>query len=214
VGVCASVASDEGTSPRQDARYGRDAAAAAGKLTKVGGGEAGFDFTALNASGQPTPPGSGATPHPCVRDNVTGLVWEVKTADGGLRDQKWTYTWYDSVHNYGGNAGTASGGSCQTAGRCDTEKYVADVNAAGLCGFHDWRMPTRQELLGIVHMGRTSPTIDPIYFPNTSASSAFWSGSPNVGDSKLAWDVNFYYGRTYANVQSYDNHVRLVRSGQ
>jgi hypothetical protein len=34
-----------------------------------------------------------------VRDNVTGLVWEVKTADGGLRDQKWSYTWYDSVHN-------------------------------------------------------------------------------------------------------------------
>ena len=73
-----------GTHPSQDARYGRDAQA----MARIGGGEAGFDFTALNASGQTTPPTSGATPHPCVRDNVTGLVWEVKTADGGLRDQK------------------------------------------------------------------------------------------------------------------------------
>jgi hypothetical protein len=215
VGVCASVASDEGTSPRQDARYGRDAAAAAGKLSKVGGGEAGFDFTALDASGQPTTPGSGATLHPCVRDNVTGLLWEVKTADGGLRDQQWTYTWYDSVHNYGGNAGTASGTTnCKTSGRCDTEKYVADVNATGLCSFHDWRMPTWNELLGIVHLGRASPTIDPIYFPNTPSSSYFWSGSPFANHSSSAWYVYFYFGFVYYFNRYYDYSVRLVRGGQ
>ena len=119
--VCASVSLDSGTHPRQDARYGRDAAATAGQLSKVGGGQAGFDFTALNASGQATRPINSATPHPCTRDNVTGLVWEVKTADGSLRDQKWTFSWYDSVHNYSGNPGTANGGTCKTVNRCDTE---------------------------------------------------------------------------------------------
>ena len=217
---CATVSADGGTHPRQDARYGRDAAATSGNLTKIGGGEAGFDFTALNASGQPTTPSSGAMPHPCVRDNVTGLVWEVKTADSGLRDQNWTYTWYDSVHNYGGSPGTASGGACQTAGHCDTEKYVADVKATALCGFTDWRMPTARELEGIADMGRTSPAIEPTYFPNTPSSS-FWSASPYAGNSISAWTVNFYRGNAYADgpyghpgYRNYGLYVRLVRGGQ
>jgi hypothetical protein len=151
-----------------------------------------------------------------VRDNVTGLVWEVKTADGGLRDQKWSYTWYDSVHNYSGNAGTASDtgtANCKTPGRCDTEKYVADVKATALCGFTDWRMPTRKELNGIVHLGRTNPSIDPTYFPNTK-SSYFWSGSPDAGSSYYAWYVFFYYGYVSSNFRGVACHVRLVRSGQ
>ncbi|MBI4740918.1 MAG: DUF1566 domain-containing protein [Betaproteobacteria bacterium] len=211
---CATVAADAGAYPRQDARYGRDAAAAAGKLPKTGGGEAGFDFTALDASGNPTTPTSGATPHPCVRDNLTGLVWEVKTADGGLRDRNWTYTWYDSVHNYGGNPGTASGTThCKTPGRCDTEKYVADVKATALCGFNDWRMPTADELHGIAHLGRTNPSIDPSYFPNTSGSF-FWSGSPSAVNSLNAWFVYFNSGYVYDGNRYYDVSVRLVRGGQ
>jgi hypothetical protein len=210
---CSSVAADGGSHPRQDARYGRDAAAMADQLPKVGGGQVGFDFTPLDALGQPTSPGSGATPHPCTRDNVTGLVWEVKTTDGGLRDQKWTYSWYDSVHNYGGNSGTASGGTCKTTGHCDTEKYVADVKASALCGFSDWRMPSWLELQGIAHLGRSNPAIDPTYFPNTP-SSYFWSGSPNALSSNYAWFV--YFGDGYvSNYPRYgDYSVRLVRGGQ
>lgn len=45
---CARVAADTGTHPRQDARYGRDAAAAAGTLTKIGGGDAGCQPTATS----------------------------------------------------------------------------------------------------------------------------------------------------------------------
>ena len=208
---CASVAADSGTHPRQDARYGRDAQT----LTKIGGGEAGFDFTALNASGQPTTPGYGFTLHSCVRDNVTGLVWEVKTADGGLRDQKWQYTWYDSVHNYGGKPGTDSGTTrCKTSGRCDTEKYVADVKATALCGFTDWRMPTVKELHGIAHLGRFSyPSIDPTYFPNTP-SEHFWSGSPYASYSSLAWFVYFGVGGVGYGYRSGVSQVRLVRGGQ
>jgi hypothetical protein len=206
---CTTVFADGGTHPGQDARYGRDAAAAAGKLPKVGGGEAGFDFSALDASGQlMATPGSAASPHPCVRDNVTGLIWEVKTADGGLRDQKWRYSWYSA------NAGTASGTTnCKTAGRCDTEKYTADVNASALCTFTDWRMPTDDELQGIVHYGRTNPSIDPTYFPNTP-SSYFWSGSPYAYSSNYAWFVYFLYGGVSSGNRGYDGSVRLVRGGQ
>ncbi len=212
---CATVSADGGTQPRQDARYGRDAAAVAGKLPKDGAGEAGFDFTALDASGQPTTPTSGDTPHPCVRDNVSGLIWEVKT-DGyyGLRDQHWAYTWYDSVHNYSGNAGTASGTSnCQTEGRCDTEKYVADVNATALCGYTDWRMPSLKELQGIVHLGSTASAIDPTYFPNT-VSAHFWSASPLANDSNGAWYMEFGQGYVGGGYRNSRYQVRLVRDGQ
>jgi hypothetical protein len=207
-----------GTEPAgQDAQYGRDAQAAAGTLTKIGGGEAGFDFTALDASGNPTTPSSGANSHPCVKDNVTGLIWEVKTADYGPRSGYWTYTWFNST-SPDGNPGKSSGGNCYQAGRCDTEKYLADVNAVGLCGFHDWRMPTVKELEGIADLGRTSPTIDPTYFPNT-VSSYFWSGSPSpippASASANAWQVHFgggyagYYGRADGG-----DAIRLVRDGR
>ena len=43
-----------------------------------------------------------------TRDNVTGLIWELKTDDGSVHDKDNTYTWYDPdpVTN-GGNAGTS-----------------------------------------------------------------------------------------------------------
>lgn len=209
--------------PGQDARHGRDAKAAAGQLSKVGGGSAGFDFTALDAYGQPTTPSSGATPHPCVRDNVTGLIWEVKTADGSLRDQKWTYTWYDSnLATNGGSAGTVSGSTnCKTTGRCDTEKYVADVNATRLCGYTDWRMPTLKELESLVDYGQNAPSppasaIDFTYFPNTSTSD-FWSASALADYSGGAWGIYFGDGCTACGnvvVKSGGARVRLVRAGQ
>ena len=74
------------------ATHGRDALARAGQLQKVGGGEAGFDFTKLDANGNALP--ASATSWDCVRDNVTGLIWEVKTTSG-LRSWSNTYTWYD-----------------------------------------------------------------------------------------------------------------------
>jgi uncharacterized repeat protein (TIGR02543 family) len=102
--------------PGQDGVYGRDTLARAGLLEKVGAGAAGFDFTKLDANGQDLP--ATATDWTCVRDNVTGLIWEVKTTDGGLRDKDQTYTWDDSF------------------------TYASDVNTQALCGFNDWRVPT------------------------------------------------------------------------
>ncbi len=217
--LCSSVLIDGGTYARQDARYGRDAVAAVGQLPKIGAGEAGFDFTALDASGQVVRPAQlgltslSSAAHSCVRDNVSGLLWEVKTDDGGLRDGQWTYSWYNSAQNDNSHAGTANGGICHSSGRCDSEKYVADVNASALCGFSDWRMPTEDELQGIVHYGRIIPSIDPLYFPNTP-SWLFWSATPLAAHPALAWVVVFSNGDTYSDSQSNGNHVRLVRGGQ
>ena len=216
---CGVVATDGGSFPRQDARYGWDAQAAAGQLAKTGGGGAGFDFTKITNNGTVLPAnstaalGTGPMDWACTRDNVTNLIWEVKTTSG-LRSQSHTYSWYNSVdtNNNGGNPGTQSGGTCFATGRCDTEKFVQDVKAAGLCGASDWRMPTVKELEGIADLGRVNPTIDPTYFPNTPPSSYFWSGSPYAHSSNSAWWV--YLGFANAFVRSNGYSVRLVRAGQ
>ena len=201
----------------QDCHYGRDKAAADGTLTKIGGGNAGFDFTKISNRRQPLSAnatlGSGANDWACTRDNVTGLIWEVKVNDAAhLRHQSHTYTWY-LTGSPDGNSGTASGGTCKDVGRCDTEKYVADVNTATLCGASDWRMPTIKELEGIVDFGRSNPAIDTTYFPNTP-SSYVWSGSPNANDADYAWLVYFRVGESYYGNRSYGGPVRLVRAGQ
>ncbi|CAK0776198.1 exported hypothetical protein [Gammaproteobacteria bacterium] len=168
-----------------------------------------FTFTKLDASGNSL--SASATQYTCVRDNITGLVWEVKTRDGGFRDQQWTYTWYDS-HSSDGNQGTSSDGVCYASGRCDTEKYTQDVNAIRLCGFHDWRMPHPGELAGIVDYSipYIGHTINADYFPNT-LSSAFWSSAPKAAYPSGAWGVYFGFGSVNISDRSQKLAVRLVR---
>jgi len=206
--------------PVQDADVGRDALAAAGTLTKKGGGKAGFDFTKLDALGQPLA-NQAATPWSCVQDNVTGLMWEVKTTTVGLRKSSHTYSWFNSnAATNGGGAGKASGGTCVDgiAGlSCDTEKYVAAVNAVGLCGFKDWRLPKKEELRSIVHYGvySFSPTsIDTAYFPNTVSqlrSFWYWTVTPHTTNNAYAIGVEFSEGADGAHLKSAPAYVRLVR---
>jgi hypothetical protein len=126
--------------PEQDAQSGRDA------TNDDSDGHAGFSFTKLDGNGNPL--SADATLWSCVRDDVTGLTWEIKTDDGGLRDEDWTYTWYNSdpVTN-GGDAGTHDGGTCGGGVDRDTDAVVQAVNQLGLCGSRDWRLPRRSELM-------------------------------------------------------------------
>jgi hypothetical protein len=158
----------------------------------------------------------GATGWGCVHDGVTGLTWEVKTTDGGLHDWTWTYSWYNSDPAVnGGDPGTPSGGSCNAtvAAGCDTEKFVNAVNAAGWCGYTDWRMPTVDELISIVKYGTTNPAIPVAWFPNTQ-SNLFWSGSPIALGSLVARLVSFSNGSDNIDYKSSSSFVRLVRGGR
>ena len=211
----------------QDAHYGREVT-----VNDDSDGHAGFSFTQLDSSGTPlaTQSTDYATTHwACVQDNVTGLMWEVKTTDGGLQDKNWSYTWYNSTGvNDGGFAGhgdtgmgittdvsVAGSDNCSDSSRCDTEKYLADVNATTLCGYSDWRLPSAEELPSLVDssIAYPGPTIDTDGFPNTMAS-LYWSSSPSAGFSYFAWVVSFSYGSVgYGNLKDAFG-VRLVRGGQ
>lgn len=223
--VGAAVSPEPSTHPRQDCTVGRDAAAAAGVLPKIGGGSKGFDYTKIANNGSELPAdatlGPGANQWACTRDNVTSLTWEVKTNDSGLRNMYWTYTWYDDIHtdNNGGDPGSKGSDTCNGTlpnSECNTQAYVAAVNAARLCGQHDWRMPTARELGGLVNYGTYSgpKAIDGAYFPNTA--QLYWSSSTYARKPASAWGVNFDVGGVYGDFtirygKNVTNYVRLVR---
>jgi len=193
----------------QDGMTGRDVAS-----PDATDGKLGFSYTKIAADGTALP--ASATTWACVKDNITGLMWEVKTADGGLRDLNKTYTNFDSTTEaqyYNGSAWVPPT-QAQIDAATNTVGYVAAVNAAGLCGKTDWRLPTVDELQGLVDYGVDSstdkPTIDETYFPNT-VNWVYWTSSPLVGDSSVAWYVDFGFGNVYYDSRYYDLHVRLVR---
>lgn len=196
---------------QQDCRHGRDALARLGLLTKVGGGAAGFDFTRLNADGSDYT-GSGdyaSQPWACVRDNHTGLIWEVKTDDGGIHDRDTTYRWGGKTALVNERARTDGWGSYSN--HWDT--LVDGSNQAnagtGLCGTNDWRVPTVKELAGITHKGRSNLTIDTNYFPNT-VNGAYWSSLPREVGWADAWVVSFSEGNDFYVRRNYKYRVRIV----
>jgi len=162
-------------------------------------------YTKLDVGGNDLPDTAAAWA--MVRDNVTGLIWEVKTDDGTIHDKDNTYTWYDSnPATNGGNAGTPGNGT-------DTEDFIAALNAANFGGYNDWRLPTVKELATLVHSGRYSPAIDTDFFPE-SVSSNYWSSTTRVDYTGDAWRVNFSHGYvSYGSYKSYSYYVRAVRSG-
>lgn len=168
-------------------------------------GKLGFSFTSVQALG--------SDPGGCVQDNVTGLMWEVKTSDGGLRDKAKVYTNYDSdltAQKIDGSVPSLAEINAAT----NSVGFKNSVNTQGLCGFNDWRLPTVDELHSILDYGVTDPgpAIDANWFPN-SMGWMYWTASPMVDNPAHAWYVYFTYGTVTYGVRDLSSHVRLVRSG-
>ncbi|MEI6744813.1 MAG: DUF1566 domain-containing protein [Methylococcaceae bacterium] len=146
--------------------------------------------------------GTNPTDWACTKDNKTGLIWEVKTTDGGLRDMKNTYTWYNpDLSKNGGFSGfkNADGHSELCNGsECDTYAYANTVNNKRMCGADNWRLPKHEELRELIYcsdgkyniidknedgficvsntyisINTSSPTIITTYFPNTTNDDVF-----------------------------------------
>ena len=176
--------------PWQDAEDGRDVL-----YDDPTDGHAGFSYTKLAANGDPLP--ANAAAWSCVRDNVTGLVWEVKTEDGGLHDRDNYFTWYDpDLTTNGGVSGLPDGGDCSGEIVCDTDAFAQAVNAEGLCGASNWRLPLYGELLSIMTADRVNPTVDTGYFPNTNID-AYWSSSTSPQNPIGVFTLDFGAGGSF-----------------
>jgi hypothetical protein len=181
-----------------------------------------FSYTKIANNGSELPKtaklGSKSTDWACTKDNNTGLIWEVKTNDGGLRDMKNTYTNYDEIYpKCDDNTWGGIGGFCKKYGltgklgdSTNTDGFVKSVNKQGLCGAKDWRLPKAEELsqlvvcsdgkystytgdgvtnLSVCEGSPSSPTINNTYFPDITENYWFWSSSPFADFSDGAWFV-------------------------
>ena len=192
-GGTAVACSTDSNIPAQDCHQGRDADT---NLQKTGAGQAGFDFTKLGSDGAQLTIQNGAysatgtaangTKWSCVRDNVTGIIWEVKTVDNK-----------DSTHTWGSRTSLVTAANAENSG-------------SGLCGITNWRVPSVNELFSIVNYNGANPSIDSDYFPNTFSGS-FWSEQELVSNTDNAWRVDFGDGsNSGSSAKSNSRTVRLV----
>jgi hypothetical protein len=168
-------------------------------------------YTKLDANGNDLP--ESAPTWAMVRDDVTGLIWEVKqnkddSADfDNPHDADNQYTWYcPDCPNNGGEDGTPEDGT-------DTQDFIDALNAGnGFGGFTDWRLPSRGELFSIAEFKGNDLFINSEFFPNSSVTF-HWSSDTRAENPVYAW-----FFMPYAGVSSYiekDYHlpVRAVRGG-
>jgi hypothetical protein len=143
-----------------DAEFGRDVTHPSDQ-----NGYAGFSFTKIDSVGNEISKAS--SQWSCIKDNVTGLIWENKTRDGTIHDGR---QGFDQL----------------------TLKptVLADVsNAEKLCGYSDWRVPSRRELFSIFSYARGgSAAVDERYFSNTIAGQ-YWT---STSYERKANPVNFW----------------------
>ena len=148
----------------------------------------------------------------CVENTNNGLIWEVKSKNGGVHDKNNSYSWFQPSATEIPQ-GRADGGQCKGDTQCDTLSYVQTINQQNYCGYSDWRLPTREEMLSIVTFENTtsSVTINSDYFPET-LPSWYWTASSNANHPEHAWYVLFRNGITINDLKERPKHVRLVRS--
>jgi len=154
-------------------------------------------YTKLDTQGNDLP--NDATSWVMIRNNVTGLIWEVKTDDGSVHDKDNNYNWQDAQ-----------------------DIFITEVNVSNFGGFSDWRLPTVKELVSILNRDTYWPAINTYFFPNTPTESYgtyFWSSTIDAIDTSKAWCVSFAYGIANSRDKSdYPSHVhykvRAVRGKQ
>jgi chitinase len=163
----------------QDGFYGHDVTDSSSS-----DGNKGFSFTKIDALGNEV--AQSASSWSCVKDNRTGLIWEVKST-GGLQSVSHTYTWFLN------SVGEENGGNCQDATTCDTEKYIAAVNQLNLCGSNQWRLPERKELSSWLDFSAfNNVNAYNLIFPNmpTSTSLQYWTASRSPNAETEAYMIN------------------------
>ncbi|MFW5927250.1 MAG: DUF1566 domain-containing protein [Wenzhouxiangella sp.] len=159
-----------------------------------------------------TLPADERTGHHCVLDRSSGLMWEVKRDAPGLHHFGHTYTWYsDDRERHMSEPGQADGGLCEGS-PCDTRAFVDAVNAAGLCGHDDWRLPGREELmsLGDKRLRASGMIVDAEFFPHVLAEE-YWTFETFRLYPQSAWAVSMKNGLDRADRKTEAKAVRLVR---
>lgn len=141
----------------------------------------------------------------CVKDNITGLIWEGKSSNNqDNRFYNFGYTNYEEVCR---QSPCSTLSPYEATNAIGYNKYVNDI---ALCGYNNWRLPTVGELKTLIQTG-IIPAIDTNWFTNTSPSW-YITSTPDVNRYNFSWGVNFENGEFNSNSdRSYLYSIRLVR---
>lgn len=141
----------------------------------------------------PNPAGGHFDRTECIQDEITGLMWEGKTASG-VRAGSNRYT--------------------RLTGPGTANEYVDIVNASGLCGHSDWRLPIAAELISLLNFDWLDRQIitHAYWLPNTAEWDTWTSPADRYRDGG-AWSVDFRYAGTRPRERITLLAVRLVRGG-
>lgn len=90
------------------------------------------------------------------------------------------------------------------------ESAATHCASLALAGQHDWRLPSRIELVSLIDTTRTQPSIDMAAFPGTPLDW-FWTASRAADDPRAAWYVYFYFGYPKTDDVASRFSVRCVR---
>ncbi len=137
-----------------------------------------------------------------ITDLRTGLVWEKFSDDGTIHDRDNVFTWTNAFDN-----------------------KIATLNAAVFAGFADWRVPNYKELVSLLDLERSTPSIVPIFDDSCvpgctvldcscTALNGYWTSTTAVGNPSFAWSVEFFDGFVNANLKTGSAFVRAVRGGE
>ena len=164
-------------------------------------------------------------PDGTITDNQTGLMWEKKAALDNVpvsctsavacpdpHDADNTYTWTDNTSPTSSPTGTAY------------TVFLAQLNAgSGFAGHTDWRLPTLEELQGLVdYSDATSPVVNAVFDAgctgscmvttcSCTASTRHWSSSDVASNTLRAWFVDFGQGFVDNDSKDTEYSVRAVR---
>ncbi|MGV6830004.1 MAG: Lcl C-terminal domain-containing protein [bacterium] len=139
-----------------------------------------------------------------VTDHVTGLMWQDDSGPLSVQKPWLTQTNYDIC--IGSNGQSSDVNKCVDTSGDTAATYCSNL---ALGGYMDWRLPTSQELEGILYYGGTSTFSDPSF--SNFASVNYISSTTYASNSAGAWRVYFAYGTTSSYLKSDSNYVRCVR---
>lgn len=146
-------------------------------------------YTKLDDNGEPLP--ETAKEWAMVRDNKSGLIWEIKNRDR------------TSVNFY----------ATRLAWEDLQKEFIALLNEDRFGGFSDWRLPTPKELSSLMIVSTRVPIVDIDFFPHTRPDS-YWSGVFRTDTPDYACHVDFYIGNVHYSPKSQRNFVRAVRMSE
>ena len=128
-----------------------------------------------------------------VLDNYKNLMWAMNTSksDSFPHPDKWL-TWQQA------------------------QDWVKQVNAKGWCGYHDWRLPTCDELsLILLLKAKDDFLLNNTTIQNSGAANTYWTSTTKVIASiqeTYVYVVNFKVESSYTATPNNTYQVRLVRS--